>query len=146
MINLKDTKRGNVFVGFDGLVRKRYSGPSSEQRFANEVRVLTYLKEVGCPFTPRLVEVDEGSLEVVMTHCGHEAPMVSDEKANTLFEDLKKDFGVEHGDPFSRNITYNTRTGDFNVIDFEYAFILDTGVGFSIEKENLHRKLFAGKN
>ncbi|MCH6255045.1 serine/threonine protein phosphatase [Puniceicoccaceae bacterium K14] len=146
MINLKDTQRANVSVGFDGLVRKRYSGPSCAQRFANEVRVLTHLNELGCPFTPKLVDVDKDSLEVVMTHCGCEAPMVSEEKANALFEELKNGFGVEHGDPFSRNITYNTRTGDFNIIDFEYAMILDTGVGFTIEKENLHRKLFAGEN
>ena len=50
-----------------------------------------------------------------------------------------------HGDPFARNVTYNTRTSEFNVIDFEYATIVETGEGFTISDEDAQGP-YAGSN
>jgi hypothetical protein len=34
-------------------------------------------------------------------------------------------YGVRHDDPFLRNVTYRTSDGQFCLIDFEFATILD---------------------
>ena len=49
-----------------------------------------------------------------------------------LFLELES-FGVRHGDPFPRNITYSPHLGRFCVIDFEFATLLDSGEGLTIE-------------
>ena len=62
MNQVKDTLRAKVRIGYDGRVHKTFRGPKAEERFANEVRVLRHLESHGCPFVPRLLEVDpEGS-------------------------------------------------------------------------------------
>jgi tRNA A-37 threonylcarbamoyl transferase component Bud32 len=51
-----------------------------------------------------------------------------------------ENYGVRHGDPFVRNVTYNTQLGRFCIIDFEFATILETGEGLTIEDlEKLER-------
>ena len=49
-------------------------------------------------------------------------------KAQALFKELES-YGVRHDDPYPRNITYNDWTGRFNIIDFEFATILESGEG-----------------
>ena len=39
MLQVKDTLRATVHLGFDGRVFKTYHGPDAPERFANEVRV-----------------------------------------------------------------------------------------------------------
>ncbi|MCX7869377.1 MAG: hypothetical protein N2322_05430, partial [Terrimicrobiaceae bacterium] len=56
MNQVKDTLRASVRIGYDGRVHKTFRGPKAQERFANEVRVLKYLEEKGCPFVPRLLE------------------------------------------------------------------------------------------
>jgi hypothetical protein len=43
-------------------------------------------------------------------------------------------YGVRHNDPFPRNVTYNADMGRFCLIDFEFATILESGSGFSLEE------------
>jgi len=141
MQNIKHTQRSCVEFGFDGTIHKRFSGPMARERFSNEARVLHYLQDKGCDFVPRVVELNEDTLELVMTNCGDAAPLISEQKTEIIFHDLEEKFGVRHGDPFARNITYNHRKGGFNVIDFEYAQILETGEGFSIQDEEAKRHI-----
>jgi tRNA A-37 threonylcarbamoyl transferase component Bud32 len=61
MHEVKDTQRAQVRIGFDGRVHKTFRGREAYVRFENEVRVLRYLKERGCPFVPQLLEVDEAT-------------------------------------------------------------------------------------
>jgi len=141
MKSIKDTQRANVRFGFDGHVYKRFAGPMAAERFGNETKVLRYLEAKGCSFVPRLVAACDKSLELVMTHCGTEAPMISPERLDALFLSLEREFGVKHDDAFARNVTYNHRTGGFNVIDFEYAVIVETGEGFTISDEESSRSV-----
>ena len=110
----KNTQRSTVHIGYDGRVHKVFRGPQAEERFENEVRVLKYLEKRGCPFVPRLLESDPGKLRIVTTNCGQD----------TLFAALEQ-YGVRHDDPFPRNITYDARQGQFCVIDFEFATLLE---------------------
>ena len=135
MRNLKDTQRSCVEFDYDGTIHKHYAGPSAEERFRNEARVLYYLEEKGCDFVPKIIDIHEDTLELVMTNCGEDAPLISDQKRDFMFRSLEETYGVKHDDPFTRNITYNYHTGGFNVIDFEYATILETGEGFTISEE-----------
>jgi tRNA A-37 threonylcarbamoyl transferase component Bud32 len=43
----------------------------------------------------------------------------------SLFDELEKEYGIRHDDPFDRNITYRASDGRFCIIDFELATILD---------------------
>ncbi|MCG8600610.1 MAG: protein phosphatase 2C domain-containing protein [Verrucomicrobiales bacterium] len=118
----KDGIRSIVKVGYDGRVYKTFRGTDKENRFANEVRVLKALEARGCDYVPRLLDDDPDELTIVTTNCGAPAETsISEEKAQSLFEDLEKEFGIVHDDPFPRNITYNQRSGSFNIIDFELA-------------------------
>ena len=132
MREVKDTKRATVRVGYDGKVYKRYLGPGAELRFRNEVKVLKYLESQGCDFVPKLISEDPESLSIVTTNMGQIVQKISEEKKLAMFHSLEQ-YGVEHGDPFARNITYDDRMGRFCVIDFEFATILSTGEGLKIE-------------
>lgn len=137
MREIKDTKRAEVHIGYDGRVHKRYRGPLSKERFENEVSALRYLEKMNCTFVPRLLEAHPEELYIVTTNCGQIAPKVSEEKVKQLFKALEQ-FGIQHGDAFARNITYDSKKGCFCVIDFEFSTNLETGEGFTIaEAETL---------
>lgn len=139
MPELKDTKQAKVRIGYDGQVHKWYHGPMAKERYENEIRVLKYLQSQGCNFVPRVLEQDDEKLYLVTTNCGRRVDKVSQGKVDQLFQALEQ-FGVEHGDPFERNITYNDREGRFCIIDFEFASIIATGEGLTLEEvEKFHR-------
>lgn len=118
----KDGIRSIVKVGYDGRVYKTFRGTDKEERFANEVRVLKALEARGCENVPRLLDDNLEELTIVTTNCGAPAETsISKEKAQMLFKELETKYGVVHDDPFPRNITYNQRSGEFNIIDFELA-------------------------
>ena len=123
MLEVKDTLRARVRMSFEGLVYKTFRGPHAEERFANEVRVLKYLQERGCPFIPPLVSFNPEKLEIVTRSCGSRVQHLDKERADTLFAELEK-YGVRHDDPDMRNVTYRQSDGRFCIIDFEFATIL----------------------
>jgi hypothetical protein len=129
-----------VHVGFDGRVHKRFHGPHCQLRYRNEVRVLRYLKEKDCSFVPKLISEDPEKLYMVTSNCGAIVEKISDDRLAELFVELEG-FGVKHGDPFARNVTYNRHLGRFCLIDFEFSTILETGEGLTIEDlERLDQK------
>lgn len=130
MREVKDTQRSTVRLGFDGKVHKTFRGPQARERFENEVHVLRYLQEKACSFVPELISIDADSLYMVTTNCGARVEdSISEKRTQELYQELEDGYGVRHDDPFARNITYDARKGRFCVIDFEYAIILETGVG-----------------
>jgi len=120
----KDTARALVRIGYDGSVHKLFRHKNAQERFENELRVLQYLEERGCEFVPRVLGYDADKLELVTTNCGARVDRMDDEKLKSLFAELET-YGVRHDDPFLRNVTYNSKTGRFCLIDFEFATILD---------------------
>ena len=124
MRNLKDGIRSHVRIDWQGRVHKRYRGTGAEQRYATEVAVLQALEERGCDYVPRLLETHPEELYIVTTNCGSPAPQIRKERADELFADLERDFGVRHLDPEARNVTYSDRIGRFCLIDFELAELL----------------------
>ncbi len=123
MLEVKDTLRSRVRMSFEGLVYKTFRGPRAEERFANEVRVLTYLRDRGCPFIPPLVSSNPERLEIVTRSCGGRVEHLDPERAHRLFQELET-YGVRHDDPDVRNVTYRQSDGRFCIIDFEFATIL----------------------
>ncbi len=123
MLQVKDTLRATVRIGFDGRVHKTFRGPKAEERFANEVRVLRHLEAQGCPFVPRLLEAHPEELKIVTSSCGSRVEHLDDARTKELFAELEK-FGVRHDDPEMRNVTYRRSDGRFCLIDFEFATIL----------------------
>ena len=123
MIQVKNTLRASVRLGFDGRVFKTYRGPDAEKRFDNEVRVLRYLESQGCNFVPRLLESCREELTIVTTNCGSRVEHLDAQRTQELFAELET-FGVRHDDPDIRNVTYRQSDGRFCVIDFEFASIL----------------------
>ncbi len=124
MQEAKNTGRALVKIGYDGSVHKFFRAAKAEERFDNELRVLTYLEERGCEFVPRVIGHDREKLELVTTNCGARVQQMSDERLQELFRELES-YGVRHDDPFLRNVTYRASDGRFCVIDFEFATILD---------------------
>ncbi|GAB4168357.1 MAG: hypothetical protein Fur0032_06590 [Terrimicrobiaceae bacterium] len=124
MHEVKDTLRASVRIGYDGRVHKTFRGPRAEERFENEVRILKHLEQAGCPFVPKLLEVDPASLKIVTSNCGTRVEHLDDAKRLELFAELEA-FGVRHNDPEMRNVTYRRSDGRFCLIDFEFATILD---------------------
>lgn len=124
MRNLKDGIRSLVKIDFYGHVHKYFRGTDKEARFANEILILKALEKRGCAFVPQFLEADESELHLVTTNCGSPAPNISEKKTQSLFDKLEKNYGVRHDDPFSRNITYDDKAGQFCVIDFELATLL----------------------
>jgi predicted Ser/Thr protein kinase len=145
MYDIKDSKQATVRIGYDGRVHKTFRGPLAKRRFENELRVLKYLEELHCPFVPRVLAHDAEKLYMETTNCGSIVDKISQEKLDHLFRELEQ-YGVRHNDPFARNVTYNADLGRFCLIDFEFATILATGEGFSLEeleeldKGNRHAK------
>lgn len=133
MREMKDTARATVHVGYDGSVHKRFHGSFARERFENEVRMLKFLEERECPFVPRLIHADESKLYMVTTNCGAIVNSISEERMKALFEELET-YGVRHDDPFPRNITYSPHLGRFCIIDFEFATLVESGEGLTIEQ------------
>jgi tRNA A-37 threonylcarbamoyl transferase component Bud32 len=123
MLEVKDTLRARVRMSFEGLVYKTFRGPKAEERFANEVRVLRYLQQRGCPFIPPLVSWNEERLEIVTKSCGSRVQHLDKDRAEALFAELET-YGVRHDDQDMRNVTYRQSDGRFCIIDFEFATIL----------------------
>jgi tRNA A-37 threonylcarbamoyl transferase component Bud32 len=123
MLEVKDTLRATVRIGYDGRVHKTFRGPKAEERFANEVRVLQHLERQGCPFVPRLLEADPASLKIVTTNCGTRIEHLDEARMKEIYDELLA-YGVRHDDAEMRNITYRQADGRFCVIDFEFATIL----------------------
>ncbi|MDA0350119.1 MAG: serine/threonine protein phosphatase [Verrucomicrobia bacterium] len=137
MREIKDTKRAEVHIGYDGRVHKRYRGSLARKRYDNEVRVLKYLETKGCTFVPKLLHSDPDELYIITTNCGQIVPHIGQEKMDMLFAELET-YGVRHGDAFARNITYSSHEGRFCIIDFEFSTILESGEGLTLaeaEKE-----------
>ncbi len=123
MHEVKDTLRASVRIGYDGRVHKIFRGPKAEERFANEVKILEYLEERGCPFVPRLLESHPEQLKMVTSSCGQRVEHLDLERTKELFAELEA-YGVRHDDPEVRNVTYRQSDGRFCLIDFEFATIL----------------------
>jgi len=123
MLQVKDTLRATVRLGFDGRVYKKFRGPNAETRFATEVQVLRLLEDRGCGFVPKLLEADVAQLQIVTTNCGNRVEHLDAERLRELFAELET-FGVRHDDPDIRNVTYRQTDGRFCVIDFEFATVL----------------------
>jgi len=126
MLQVKDTLRATVKLGFDGRVHKIYHGADAPGRFAQEVKVLRHLEERKCGFVPRLLEADEKKLRIVTSNCGSRVEHLDAERARELFAELET-FGVRHDDPEMRNVTYRQSDGRFCVVDFEFAAIIAQG-------------------
>ena len=124
MQEVKDTARATVHIGYDGRVHKIFRGHQARERFENEVLVLRYLEDRGCPFVPRVLEVIPAQLKLVTTNCGRRVEHLSEEKMAALFAEVEQ-FGVRHDDKAARNVTYRNTDGRFCLIDFEFATILD---------------------
>ena len=122
-LKVKDTLRATVHLTFDGRVIKAYHGPTADERFAQETKVLKFLEARGCPFVPRLLEADPAKLRIITTNCGTRVEHLDDKRRDEIFAELEK-FGVRHDDPDIRNVTYRQQDGRFCVIDFEFATIL----------------------
>ena len=112
MRKVKDTQRASVRIGYDGKVHKKFRGPEAKLRFDNEIRILKYLEKRDCEFVPKLVEYDAETLYMVTTNCGARVEdSISDARTAQLYRELENEYGVRHGDPASRNITYNAQLG-----------------------------------
>lgn len=125
MRNLKDGIRSLVKIDFYGHVHKYFRGTDADKRAENEARVLKVLEERGCPYVPRLLDYTAEENYIVTTNCGSPAPSVTKKKSDKLYAKLKEDYGVIHDDPEPRNITYNEVMGEFNIIDFELATVIE---------------------
>ena len=125
MRNLKDGIRSLVKIDFYGHVHKYFRGTNKEERFANEIRILKALEKRGCNYVPRYLGSDEKELHLITSNCGSPAPNLSKKKSDSLFAKLESHYGVRHDDPEPRNITYDEKAGQFCIIDFELATLLD---------------------
>ncbi len=125
MLEMKDTRRALVRIGYDGRVHKTFRGHQARERFQNEVRVLRYLEEKGCDYVPRVLEAHEDELRLVTTSCGQRVEHIADARVRELFTELERDYGVRHDDAYARNVTYSPQAGRFCLIDFEFATLLD---------------------
>jgi tRNA A-37 threonylcarbamoyl transferase component Bud32 len=125
MRNLKDGIRSLVKIDFYGHVHKYFRGTDADKRAANEAHILKILEERNCPNVPRLLSYTAEENYIVTTNCGSPAPDLSKKKSNTLFAKLEAEYGVIHDDPEPRNITYSEIMGEFNIIDFELATVIE---------------------
>jgi serine/threonine protein phosphatase PrpC len=124
MYEAKNTQRALVRIGYDGRVYKTFRGDRAKERFENECMILRHLESSGCNFVPRLIAADPEKLELVTGNCGARVEQMSEGRIEEMFASLQK-FGVRHDDPFLRNITYRASDGQFCVIDFEFATLVD---------------------
>lgn len=128
MQQVKDTRRALVRIGYDGRVHKTFRGHQARERFENEIRVLRYLADKNCDFVPRVIEAHDEELRLVTTSCGQRVEHIPEERVREIYADLEARFAVRHEDPYLRNITYSPQMGNFCIIDFEFATILDPSV------------------
>jgi len=124
MEQVKDTRRAQVRITYDGRVVKIFKGHEAAERFANELRVLRHLEEKACPFVPRVLEADPDKLMLVTTNAGQRVEHLGEAKMASLFRELEA-YGVRHEDRALRNVTYRSSDGRFCLIDFEFATLLD---------------------
>ena len=122
-VQVKDTLRATVRIGFDGRVTKVFRGPKAEERFDTEVKVLRHLEDQGCPFVPKLLDSNRDELRIVTTNCGARVDHLDQERMEEIYASLEA-YGVRHDDAEMRNITYRQQDGRFCIIDFEFATIL----------------------
>ena len=132
MIIVKDTERSCVCRAFDGFVHKQYRGHHARQRLENEVKVLEHLRSRNCLFVPRLVDIDRRGLVIVQTNCGVAVQRLDDQRLQQLFDSLLE-FDVLHGDRELRNVTYRAADGNFCVVDFELATIVERDLSLQLE-------------
>ena len=125
MRNLKDGIRSLVKIDFYGHVHKYFRGTDADKRAANEARILKVLEERNCPNVPRLLSYTPEENYIVTTNCGSPAPDITKKKSDKLYAQLTENYGVIHDDPEPRNITYNETMGEFNIIDFELATVIE---------------------
>ncbi len=125
MRNLKDGIRSLVKIDFYGNVHKYFRGTDADKRAANEARVLQVLEQRNCPNVPRLLSYAPEENYIVTTNCGSPAPNLTRKKSDKLYAILKEKYGVIHDDPEPRNITYDEKLGEFCIIDFELATIIE---------------------
>lgn len=135
MRELKDGIRSRVKLDFMGRVHKWFRGTDADKRYANEVHILKALAERECPYVPQLLEEHPEDLYFVSTNCGGPANGISRPKSDALFAELERDYGIRHDDPEPRNVTYNSKQGRFNLIDFELATVLDAPTPVQTEGE-----------
>lgn len=126
MHEVKDTVRATVRVGFDGRVHKTFRGTNADERYHHEMRILKFLEKRGCDCVPRVLEHDDASLKLVLSHCGQAVESLPQERLDELFTEVER-YGVKHTDQACRNITYDSRRGRFCVIDFELAQFVVNG-------------------
>ena len=125
MRNLKDGIRSLVKIDYHGHVHKYFRGTDKEERFTNEIRILKALENRGCGYVPKYLDSDASELHLVTSNCGSPAPNLSRKKSDSLFARLEANYGVRHDDPEPRNITYDNIAGQFCIIDFELATLLE---------------------
>jgi len=125
MRNLKDGIRSLVKIDFYGNVHKYFRGTDADKRAANEARVLKVLEERNCPNVPRLLDFFPEEDYIITTNCGSPAPKLTKKRADIIFAELTTNYGIIHDDPEPRNITYNEKVGEFNIIDFELATVIE---------------------
>jgi len=126
MISLKDGIRSVVHIDFKGQVHKKFRGTNATERCKNEIHILKVLEERGCPNVPRLISAQPEENYIITTNCGSPVEdTIPRKKADSLFEELKAKYGVQHDDPEPRNVTYNPILGKFCLIDFELATVLE---------------------
>ena len=125
MRNLKDGIRSLVKIDFYGNVHKYFRGTDAYKRAENEAYVLKVLEERKCPNVPRLLDFFPEKNYIITTNCGSPAPKLTKKRADVIFEELTKKYGIIHDDPEPRNITYNDAAGEFNIIDFELATVIE---------------------
>lgn len=143
MRELKDGIRSKVKLDFQGRVHKWFRGTDADKRYANEVLVLKVLAERGCSYVPQLLEEHPDELYFVSTNCGALAEGISRKKADALFAELEEDYGIRHDDAEPRNVTYNAKTGRFNLIDFELSTVLDPSEGTGPKDSDIVRVTWA---
>ena len=131
---LKDGIRSEVRIDFAGNVHKRMRGSHVNERYKTEVAVLKELERRGRSYVPKLLEEYPEEHYFVTTNCGRIAGQVSKRKADMLYAKLEREYGIRHLDAEPRNITYNDKTGSFNIIDFELAEILPPPPHLNLEE------------
>ncbi len=146
MKELKDGLRSLVRIDFRGHVHKQFRGTDSDKRFANEVAVLKALEDRGATNVPRLVGHDPETLTLITTNCGSPAPLITQEKARALFQELEDKYGIQHDDPEPRNVTYSPHLGKFCLIDFELSEILPMPSELQTGKTNVLRAQWAASS
>lgn len=146
MKELKDGIRSLVRIDFRGHVHKKFRGTDADKRFTNEVAVLKALEDRGAPNVPKLVGHDSETLTLITTNCGSPAPLITEEKARALFQELKDNYGIRHDDPEPRNVTYSLQMGRFCLIDFELSEILPIPTSLKTAKTDVLRASWAASS